>query len=60
MLGEEPALEKAVALLLQIEKTVVEGAGAAGLAALLSASQSNVDLDLSANARVFAILSEEA
>ena len=34
--------------------------GAAGLAALVSASQSNVDLDLSANARVFAILSEEA
>lgn len=32
----EPALEKAVSLLLQIEKTVVEGAGAAGLAAVLS------------------------
>ena len=30
------ALEHAVALLLQIEKTVVEGAGAAGLAAILS------------------------
>ncbi len=35
MLVEEKALEKAVALLLQIEKTVVEGAGAAGLAAVL-------------------------
>ncbi|MGB7419171.1 MAG: threonine ammonia-lyase [Erythrobacter sp.] len=31
----EPALEKAVSLLLQVEKTVVEGAGAAGLAAVL-------------------------
>ncbi len=36
LLVDEPALEKAVALLLQIEKTVVEGAGAAGLAAVLS------------------------
>ncbi len=36
MLVEEAALEHAVALLLQIEKTVVEGAGAAGLAAVLS------------------------
>lgn len=36
MLVEEGALEHAVALLLQIEKTVVEGAGAAGLAAVLS------------------------
>jgi len=36
LLVGEPALEKAVALLLQIEKTVVEGAGAAGLAAVLS------------------------
>ena len=36
MLVSEPNLEKAVALLLQIEKTVVEGAGAAGLAAVLS------------------------
>jgi threonine dehydratase len=35
LLVEEPSLEKAVALLLQIEKTVVEGAGAAGLAAVL-------------------------
>ncbi len=35
LLVDEPALEKAVALLLQIEKTVVEGAGAAGLAAVL-------------------------
>ncbi|NML92469.1 threonine ammonia-lyase [Novosphingobium olei] len=32
----EPALESAVAMLLQIEKTVVEGAGAAGLAALMT------------------------
>jgi len=32
----ERDLEKAVALLLQIEKTVAEGAGAAGLAALLA------------------------
>lgn len=32
----EPSLETAVALLLQIEKTVVEGAGAAGLAAVMT------------------------
>jgi threonine dehydratase len=32
----EPELETAVAMLLNIEKTVVEGAGAAGLAALLA------------------------
>lgn len=36
VLVSERALEQAVSLLLQIEKTVVEGAGAAGLAALLS------------------------
>jgi len=36
VLVEERALEQAVSLLLQIEKTVVEGAGAAGLAALLA------------------------
>ena len=36
LLVPEAALEHAVALLLQIEKTVVEGAGAAGLAAILS------------------------
>ncbi|AKH42420.1 threonine dehydratase [Altererythrobacter atlanticus] len=36
LLVDEESLEEAVALLLQIEKTVVEGAGAAGLAALLS------------------------
>jgi len=35
VLVDEAALESAVALLLQIEKTVVEGAGAAGLAALM-------------------------
>ncbi len=35
VLVNERSLEKAVSLLLQIEKTVVEGAGAAGLAALL-------------------------
>ncbi|MDT0575677.1 threonine ammonia-lyase [Croceicoccus sp. F390] len=34
VLVNEPALESATALLLQIEKTVVEGAGAAGLAAV--------------------------
>ncbi|MEO6093901.1 MAG: threonine ammonia-lyase [Novosphingobium sp.] len=36
VLVSESELESAVALLLQIEKTVVEGAGAAGLAAVLS------------------------
>ena len=36
LLVSERALEEAVSLLLQIEKTVVEGAGAAGLAALLA------------------------
>ena len=36
LLVSERDLEKSVSLLLQIEKTVVEGAGAAGLAALLS------------------------
>lgn len=36
LLVNESVLEKAVALLLQIEKTVVEGAGAAGLAAVLA------------------------
>ncbi len=36
VLVNEPALESAVSLLLQIEKTVVEGAGAAGLAAVLA------------------------
>ena len=36
VLVDEAALESAVALLLQIEKTVVEGAGAAGLAAVLA------------------------
>ncbi|PNQ77876.1 threonine ammonia-lyase [Erythrobacter sp. SAORIC-644] len=36
LLVPEAALEHAVALLLQIEKTVVEGAGSAGLAAILS------------------------
>ena len=36
LLADEPSLEKAVSLLLQIEKTVVEGAGAAGLAAVLA------------------------
>ena len=35
VLVSEEALEKAVSLLLQIEKTVVEGAGSAGLAAVL-------------------------
>ena len=36
LLVSEPQLENALALLLQIEKTVVEGAGAAGLAAVLA------------------------
>lgn len=36
LLVSEAALERAVALLIGIEKTVVEGAGAAGLAAVLS------------------------
>nr|MBA4770049.1 threonine ammonia-lyase [Sphingobium sp.] len=36
LLVSERRLEEAVSLLLQIEKTVVEGAGAAGLAALLT------------------------
>jgi threonine dehydratase len=36
VLVDERALEQAVSLFLQIEKTVVEGAGAAGLAAMLS------------------------
>lgn len=39
VLVSERDLEKAVSLLLQIEKTVVEGAGAAGLAALLAHPQ---------------------
>jgi threonine dehydratase len=36
VLVTEPQLETALALLLQIEKTVVEGAGAAGLAAVMA------------------------
>jgi len=36
VLVEESHLEEAVSLLLQIEKTVVEGAGAAGLAAIMA------------------------
>ncbi|ANY19980.1 L-threonine dehydratase catabolic TdcB [Tsuneonella dongtanensis] len=36
VLVHEDSLERAVSLLLQIEKTVVEGAGAAGLAAVLA------------------------
>jgi len=39
MLVDERHLEMAVSLLLQIEKTVVEGAGAAGLAAILSSPE---------------------
>lgn len=35
LLVEENSIERAIALLLSIEKTVVEGAGAAGLAAIL-------------------------
>ena len=36
VLVDEPHLDQAVSLLLQIEKTVVEGAGAAGLAAVIA------------------------
>ena len=36
LLVDEAALERALSLLLQIEKTVVEGAGAAGLAAVMA------------------------
>ncbi|MBP5856018.1 threonine ammonia-lyase [Marivibrio halodurans] len=36
VLVEESAIERAIALLINVEKTVVEGAGAAGLAAILS------------------------
>jgi threonine dehydratase len=39
LLVEENVLEQAVLLLLEVEKTVVEGAGAAGLAALLQHPQ---------------------
>lgn len=35
-LVDEPEIERAILMLLEIEKTVVEGAGAAGLAALLT------------------------
>jgi threonine dehydratase len=36
MLVSEPEIERAVALLIGVEKTVVEGAGAAGLAAIIA------------------------
>lgn len=36
LLVEEQTIERAIALLVNVEKTVVEGAGAAGLAAILS------------------------
>ena len=36
VLVSEPALERAVSLLIDIEKTVVEGAGAAGIAAIMT------------------------
>ncbi len=39
LLVDEAQLERSIALLLNIEKTVVEGAGAAGLAAVLTAPQ---------------------
>jgi threonine dehydratase len=39
LLVDEAAIEHAVALLLEVEKTVVEGAGAVGLAALLGARE---------------------
>lgn len=35
LLVDEPSIERAIALLLSVEKTVVEGAGAVGLAAIL-------------------------
>jgi threonine dehydratase len=38
MVVDEPQIERAIALLLNIEKTVAEGAGAAGLAAVLADS----------------------
>ncbi|MFC3282009.1 threonine ammonia-lyase [Litchfieldella rifensis] len=38
-LVDEPEIERAILMLLEIEKTVVEGAGAAGLAALLTAPE---------------------
>ncbi|SKA06716.1 threonine dehydratase [Enhydrobacter aerosaccus] len=37
---DEVAIERAISLLLEVEKTVVEGAGAAGLAALVAAPDS--------------------
>ena len=40
VLVSEPEIEHAVSLLINIEKTVVEGAGAAGLAAVLHATAS--------------------
>ncbi len=39
VLVDEPQLERAVSLLIAIEKTVVEGAGAAGIAALVAAPE---------------------
>ena len=39
VLVSEDQIERAVSMLISIEKTVVEGAGAAGLAALLSAPE---------------------
>jgi threonine dehydratase len=36
LLVDEEAIERAIALLMSVEKTVVEGAGAAGLAAILA------------------------
>src|SRR5207244_11478202 len=39
VLGTEDQIERAVAMLIAIEKTVVEGAGAAGLAAVLAAPE---------------------
>ncbi len=43
VLVSESDIEHAIVVLLEIEKTVVEGAGAAGLAALLSASERGDD-----------------
>src|SRR3546814_1365078 len=45
VLVSERYLEQAVSLLLQIEKTVVEGAGAAGLAELLAPARTSKRLN---------------
>jgi threonine dehydratase len=49
VLVTEPQLETAVSLLLQIEKTVVEGAGAAGLAAVMANKERFAGKNVGAN-----------